>query len=212
MSDRFEELLDKVLREENAVEPRAGLERRVMARVGERSAAASRRWMFTAWAGGLGVAAVVLVVLLPGRPKARVVGHDGLAVSNPAAASLGHGLPSGAKALPAPTIYGTAEAVPLSKAGSRPGAARRVSAEMGATSRWAEASRKHAVEDEAALPKLDVFPSPVVTEEDRATAAALRLTEAAEAMASLQKEQREPIRIAAIEIAPLQVADLERAQ
>ena len=74
---------------------------------------------------------------------------------------------------------------------------------MGATSRWAEASRKHAVEDEAALPKLDVFPSPVVTEEDRATAAALRLTEAAEAMASLQKEQREPIRIAAIEIAPL---------
>jgi len=104
--------------------------------------------------------------------------------------------------------------VPLSKASPSPDAVSPgARAERAAASRRSGASGKQAVQaEEAALPKLDVFPSPVVTEEDRATAAALRLTEAAEAMASLQKEQREPIRIAAIEIAPLQVADLERAQ
>ena len=222
MSDRFDELLGKVLSEESAVEPRAGLERRVMARVGERSAAASRRWMFAAWAGGLAVVAVVLVVLLPGRPVVRAVRHDGLAVSNPAAASLGHGLPSGAKASSRSMMYGilrprsgqASEAVPLSKTGRSPDdVSRGVSAERAAAPRRSGASGKQVVQaEEAALPKLDVFPSPApvdvfpgpVADERQDAAAELSSPKAAEALLALQKEQKEPIQVAAIQIAPLE--------
>jgi len=217
MSDRFEELLGKVLSEESAVEPRAGLERRVMARVGERSAAASRWWMFAAWAGGLVVAAVVLVALLPGRPKARAVGHVGLAAGNPAAASLGHGLPSGAKASSRSMMYGilrprsgqASESVPLSKTGlSSDGVSRGVSAERAAAPRRSGASGKQVVQaEEAALPKLDVFPSPVgLGEHDRAVAALVSSPKALAELVSLKQEQEEPVRVAAIRIAPLQEA------
>lgn len=120
MSDRFDVLLSKVLHEENTVEPLAGLEERVMARVREASAPASRWSMLAVWVGGLGVAAVVaLVVFSPGRLGMQAVGHAGLAASNPAALSVERGLPSGAKAPPTLAIYGAAKAVPLSKADSR---------------------------------------------------------------------------------------------
>lgn len=204
----FDALLDGVLSEDAAAEPREGFEARVMAQVGAASPAASRRWMFAAWAGGLAVAAVavVLVVLLPGRHELRTVRHDGLA------ASVGSKLPSGAKAPSASTTDGilrlrsgqASEAVPLSKTRPRSGGtARRVNTEITVAA---------AAHEETRLPKLDVFPSPAPTDvfptpvannEGRDAAAALSSPKAAEALLELQKEQEGPIQVAAIVIAPL---------
>ena len=204
----FDALLDGVLRKDAGAEPRDGFEARMLAQVGAASGAVSRWWMFAVWAGGLTVAAgmVALILLLPGRHEVRTVPHDGLA------ASVEGQLPSGAGAPSAGAVYGTrsaslragSEAVPLSKTGSQSGGtARRVNKEMTVAA---------AAHEEVSLPKLETFPSPVVTEEDQATVVALRSPDAAKAMVSLQQEQKEPIRIAAIEIAPLQVTDLEQAQ
>ena len=207
MSDRFDELLDKVLREESAVEPLAGLEERVMARVGEASVPVARRWMFAAWAGGLGVAAAViaLVVLLPERHQVRPVHHAGLA-----AGVVGE-VPSGAKEN-AEEWSGSGEVPSAAKAAfSNDGLSTRLKSRPFKANARAELRRASvALDEEARLPKLDVFPSPAPADvfptpvvEGQEAAAVSISPKAAEALLALQKEQAGPIQVAAIVIAPL---------
>jgi hypothetical protein len=198
VSDRFDELLDKVLREESAVEPLAGLEQRVLARVSEAAVGASRRWRMLV-AGGLGVAAAVvaLIVLLP---RAKPVTTPGTAVLSSQ-----------------PVVHSSDQTGSLSLNAVKAPRVERV--------HRVEIGRISAAQDEkAALPKLDVFPSPAPVDvfprpvggsggEDKLAAAAMKSEKVGAALMDLQKAQDEPVRVAAIQIAPLEAdADVARVQ
>lgn len=71
--DEFEDLLAEELRVQGRAEPRAGLERRVMAAVygAEGSAARGRGWPWWGWAGGIAAAGVMAISWVHGgQPEA----------------------------------------------------------------------------------------------------------------------------------------------
>lgn len=203
----FDELLDSVLREDVAAEPRADLERRVMARVrsDERLARGSvsqyrnrwRRWLFVPAAACLGMIAVWYVADR-GMPQPERIASR---VSTPALT-----VDSAIKA-------GTVESF----------------RNLGGSGRALR--NAHLRRDEAApkvgrhpdiLPKRDVFPSPapvnaslaaVGASDAQAAVRELRSVEAVEALLDLRREQAEPVRVAALQIAPLVIdEDGQQAQ
>lgn len=179
----FDDLLDEVLSDDATAQPRAGLEARVMARL---QAERQRRpvWNFVTW--GLVAALPVCVVALLVWPKS---------------------IPPVQHVKEAPAISGSAvpKQVAVEPERNRP--------RIVAQSRISVRREGKGVANEAeSLPKLDVFPTPgevdmfprpvKANEGDRQLA--MRSKKVVEALAALQQEQSEPIRIAAIEIAPLQ--------
>lgn len=179
----FDELLDEVLREDVAANPRDGLETRVMARIrGEgQSRNRWRSWMLVPAAACLGVVVAVWYVAGRGAPQPEVVVSR--ASANVSSAQL------------------------RQKAES--------SGESGRALRDAHFSRDSAAAKmgpPADLPKremfpspapVDAFPAPIGVEEAQTAARELRSAKAIEALLDLRREQAEPVRVAAIQIAPL---------
>ena len=189
----FDELLDSVLREDAAAEPRAGLETRVMAQVRGVSGQATRwRWLRLGWAS-VPIAACLGTVLLVQHlsfrrndaPVSIAVIHR-ISTVQPETVAVKH---TGKTRMEAVSVHRTAVRDRLHPIVKR-------SAEIG----------------EVRLPKLDtfpasparvaIFPRPVEANEELRLAA-LKSEKVAEALAKLKQEQNEPIRIAAIQITPL---------
>jgi hypothetical protein len=181
----FDDLLDGVLSEDATAQPRAGLEGRVMARLqGERQ----RRsvWSFVTWglvAAALPVCFVVLLVWPKNMPPVQHV-----------------------KEVPAISGSAVPKQVAMEPERNQPRTVARTRISVRRES-------KRVVDEAESLPKLDVFPTPaevdmfpqpVKANEGRRQLAELKSKKVGEALTALQQEQSEPIRIAAIEIAPLQ--------
>ncbi len=208
----FDELLDGVLREDAAAQPGAGLEGRVMARVREeerlpqglilRLRSGWRSWLLVSAAACAGIVAVVWYVAAGG-------------VSQPERI---------ASRVPPPTLSAHSVAKPEMGSGGNGHALRDAHLTTPPTN-WrgprlsddkAVAKMGHptlVARETTPLPKLDVFPTPaevdmfprpVKATAEESQLAALRSEKVVEAIAALHQEQSEPIRIAAIEIAPLQ--------
>lgn len=186
----FDELLDGVLREDAAPEPRTGLEARVLARV--RAAGQQRpRWRFVTWGAVAAALPVCIVALLvwprsapPVQPAKEASMISGPTLpERPAARSQQNQPAKAAKA----------------EISVRPHSAR------------------IAYQTES-LPKLEVFPAPAAVdmfpqpvkrnEADRQLAA-LRSKKVVAALVALHQEQNEPIQIAAIKIVPIQIDKAE---
>jgi hypothetical protein len=202
---RFDELLDGVLREDAAVQPRGGFEARVMARVKENAGQSigQRRWLRRGWIL-VPVAACLGVILL--------IQHSSFELGNdhPANISVAHrnSVVQPEIAVVKQSREMEMEAVSVPKA-VMPGGAHRI-------------MKRNTEIGTFPMPKLemfpvpaavDMFPRPVKASERESQLAALRSEKVAEAWVKLQQEQNEPIRIAAIEIAPIQLdADTGRDQ
>jgi hypothetical protein len=176
---KFEELLDEVLREDGRVEPRLGIERRVLARVsaGTSRVAAWKRW----WWVPASAACLSLMFVMERGPKPPIDPHvtDAKIVD----------LPSPSVVVPAEVgLRVETRAVPVTT-----------------VRRKAHAGGMRGTEvEKVRLPKMETFPAPIVSSEWTHELDVLRSDRTAEAFMELQRKQDEPIRIAAIEIAPLQ--------
>lgn len=180
----FDELLDEVLREDSSIQPRLGLEARIVARVrtgGQRRSV----WKFVAWGAAAALPVCVVALLVWPRSVPPVQRSE----SVPAAVVS--------------TVSKKADLEPLS-------AERLKTARVKASVRPENAVVANV---DKPLPKLDVFPSPapedmfprpVKTNEGEQQLAVLRSKKVGEALAALHQEQNDPIQIAAIEIVPLQ--------
>jgi hypothetical protein len=184
----FDELLKGVLREDAAAQPRPGLESRVMARV-QTDGQRRPRWRFVTWGAVAAALPVCIVALLVWPRSAPPVQHvKEVSAIKEASAISGSAVPKRV-------------AVKLQRNQPQRVAQARISVRR---------ESRHEVES---LPKLDVFPTPAEVDMfpkvvqanggDRQLVA-LTSKKVADALAALQHEQNEPIRIAAIEIAPLQ--------
>lgn len=180
----FDELLDGILQENSSKQPRLGLEARVIARVradGQRQSG----WRFVTWGAAAASLAVCVVALL-------VWPRDVPPVWRSESAPVTSVSPVAQKADIEPVTKEKLKAVQF-RASVRP-----------------EDTMVTRVDN--TLPKLNVFPSPatedmfprpVKASEKERQLTESRTKEVAEALATLQQEQNQPLRIAAIEIAPL---------
>lgn len=173
----FDELLDGVLQEDAAAQPRAGLEGRVMARIGTRRPGRNR---FALWAGSLGCAAIAVVVI--------VISPRTKPASMPAPANMA-----------ARAIEGYAG---LSNSDSRMNLHASPQVERPRRTH----RQKAALLKRDVLPSpgpVGEFPAPVGVDDARTAARELSSAKAARALLDLRTEQAKPVRVAEIQIAPL---------
>jgi len=202
--NNFDQLLNQVLQEEAQAQPRAGIEGRVLARIRLEAVqpVAQWRWHRPAWLRPVPAAACLCVVLalcvvlvIPRSPHSSPVAKTSVPLDAGVAAA--HQAPV---VEPDAAFAGQSDNPPSPAKAAGPDASRRV-------------VRRSAEVGKVPLPKLEtfpapapvtIFPQPVAPNEGGPQLAALRSQKVAEALAKLQQEQNEPIRIAAIQIAPLQ--------
>ena len=190
--DDFDHLIDSALSHYGDPGPDSGLDQRVLARISsarasERVAPASRRrWL--PWVVGLPVAAGLLLFFFLAGPKT---------ASPPTSVAKGMAQTQQVPIVTAPSEAASAHrSEPVSSNGHVPFNLRSRSGK--------QASRT------VALPKLDVFPTPqpLTAEEQALVAFAVRAPESERrSFIEAQKQAEAPLRIAAIEIPPLDSTD-----
>jgi hypothetical protein len=180
----FDDLLAEVLKDD-AVEPRIGMERRILARIRE-DGRRGFEWQRMGWFAAASLAACVLVAavvqLRPGGRASDAAGPPQTAAVPSTAARTD---PTSERPGPSPvkTIH------------------RDGRADRGVANVHREAVRSESLQaEEERLPKLDTFPA--VTQKDGLAATASPAV--AQAMQELKAEQERPIVVAAIEIKPLE--------
>ena len=190
--DDLDLLLDNVLSNYGDPGPDSGLDQRVLARISSASASARvapasrRRWL--PWVVGLPVAAGLLLFFFLAGPKT---------ASPPTSVAKGMAQTQQVPIVTAPSEAASAHrSEPVSSNGHVPFNLRSRSGK--------QASRT------VALPKLDVFPTPqpLTAEEQALVAFAVRAPESERrSFIEAQKQAEAPLRIAAIEIPPLDSTD-----
>lgn len=186
MSDfDFDELLDQVLKEEARVEPRVGMERRILERVGSEERRPRRWWIPAGVFAAVAIAAVLMMQHGSRRPAFVIV--DGPGVRHPSLRD-------------AMNAAGVKEPV-IRRQETRAETARVVRRVVPKRT----PSREVAVADER-VPKMDTFPA--VTQKGSLLAGwrsgdAQSSGAAAQALLELKAEQERPLRVDAIEIKPL---------
>jgi hypothetical protein len=188
----FEELLDEVLREDVQVEPRSGMERRILMGVNAEGSRAvvRRRWLRLWWVPA-GACLGLVLVMQHGR-RERVDSRDGgVTVAN------AH-----------PAVATELKKMPLSQEMKRRGASRVAGRSSGSRiERTEEVAKSH-------LPKMETFPAVAqsggfLSEPQQGDGGrdGLRVVvespQVAKALQELKAEQERPLQVSAIEIQPL---------
>lgn len=202
----FDALLDGVLREDAAAEPRVGFEARLVAGVKAGAERESGRWWRRGWLlVPVAACAGVIAVVWYGAVRSHVRDHEAV-VERPISRAASSGVDTAAaKAEVAESRLRGDEAV--AKMGHTVSAGdERAVRKMGRPVLVAYGSS-----GSKPLPKLDVFPSPApvsvfptpVRAEDRRAIPAELDAKAAEALQSLKQQQNEPVQVTAIRIPPV---------